>query len=175
MNTRLIISLLCAGALAFACGPRSRSEAPTTLASALPLGTADVRSAMNAVLPRAKAATGPKADAKIDARLNVTVAHTDVHLALDVRNVGGKHAEINFPSGQTYEFVVVDSVGKEVWRWSRRHMFTQGVQNRQLGAGETIQMAETWKQGAKPGRYTAIATLKSSNFPAEQRVEFLLP
>lgn len=174
MNTRLIISLLCAGALAFACGPRSRSEAPSTLASALPLRSANVKSAIAAVTPRAKSST-PKSDARIDAKLNVSIAQSDVRLALDVKNVGGKHAEITFPSGQAYDFAVVDSTGREIWRWSARRMFTQGVQNRQLGAGETMELAETWKQGAKPGRYTAIATLKSSNFPLEQRVEFVLP
>ncbi len=169
MNTRLIISLLCAGALAFACGPRS--EAPTTLASALPLHAKDVKAALSPVTRKSN--TAPKADARIDSRLDVSVASTDIHLALDVRNVGGKHAEINFPSGQTYDFVVVDSVGKEVWRWSRRHIFTQGAQNKTLGAGESMEVAETWKQ-VKPGRYTAIATLRSSNFPVEQRVDFVM-
>ena len=174
MNTRLIISLLCAGALAFACGPRSHSE-PTTLASALPVRSAQVSAAFAAITPhKAKQQKSDKSDAKLDSRLNVSVARNDVRLALDVRNVGGKHAELTFPSGQAYEFVVVDSLGKEVWRWSQRRMFTQGVQNRQLGAGESMQVAETWKQGVRPGRYTAIATLKSSNFPVEQRVDFVM-
>jgi hypothetical protein len=169
MNTRLIISLLCAGALAFACGPRS--EAPSTLAVALPLHTKDLKAAFT---PAArKGSTAKKASAKIDSRLDVSVANSDIHLALDLRNVGGKHAEITFPSGQTYDFVVVDSAGKEVWRWSRRHLFTQGSQNKILGAGESMEVAETWKE-AKPGRYTAIATLRSNNFPVEQRVDFVM-
>jgi hypothetical protein len=174
MNTRLIISLLCAGALAFACGPRSRSEAPTTLASALPIHTADVRAAVNSVVGTSHKQKAAKADARIDTKLNVSIEQHDVRLALDVRNVGGKHAELTFPSGQSYDFVVVDSLGKEVWRWSHHRMFTQGVQNKQLGSGESLQVAETWKQGARPGRYTAIATLKSTNFPVEQRVEFVM-
>lgn len=169
MNTRLIISLLCAGALAFACGPRS--EAPTTLAAALPVHAKDIKAAFTPS-PR-KNNTAAKADARLDSRLDVSVARSDIHLALDVRNVGGKHAELTFPSGHTYDFVVVDSVGKEVWRWSRRHMFTSGIQNKTLGAGESIELAEIWKE-AKPGRYTAIATLRSSNYPVEQRVEFVM-
>jgi hypothetical protein len=174
MNTRLIISLLCAGALAFACGPRSHSE-PTTLASALPVHAAQVSAALAAVTPhKTKQQKSDKADVKLDSRLNVSIAHNDVRLALDVRNVGAKHAELTFPSGQAYDFVVVDSLGKQVWRWSSRHMFTQGVQNRQLGAGETMQVAETWKEGVRPGRYTVIATLRSSNFPVEERVDFVM-
>ena len=177
MNTRLIISLLCAGALAFACGPRSHSEAPTTLASALPIPALHHADTAAPAAEHPRAVTSKHAGAKpakIDTKLNVSVASHDVRLALDVKNVGGKHAELTFPSGQSYEFVVVDSVGREVWRWSSRRMFTQGVQNKQLGSGESIQMAETWKEGAKPGRYTVIATLKSSNFPVEQRVEFTM-
>src|SRR4051812_26758669 len=143
MNTRLIISLLCAGALAFACGPRSRSEAPTTLASALPLHATSVKPAVVPAVPRPKKSTS-KADTRLDSKLNVTVAHRGVHLALNVKNVGGKHAELSFASGQAYDFVVVDSVGKEVWRWSGGRMFTSGVQNKQLGAGDVMQVSESW-------------------------------
>jgi len=172
MNTRLIISLLCAGALAFACGPRSHSDAPTTLAGALPLHASSAKSA-----PAAPAAQHTKKanakDARLASKLNVTVAKNDVHLALDVKNVGGKHAELTFPSGQAYDFVVVDSVGREIWRWSGGRMFTSGVQNKQLGAGDMMQVSESWDT-AKPGHYTAIATLKSSNFPVEERVDFVM-
>jgi hypothetical protein len=172
MNTRLIISLLCAGALAFACGPRSRSEAPTTLASALPLHAKTVKPPTAApAAPKPKKSS--KTDARIDSKLNVTVAHHDVQLALDVKNVGGKHAELTFPSGQAYDFVVVDSLGHEVWRWSGGRMFTSGVRNKQLGVGDVMQVSESW-DAAKPGHYTAIAVLKSSNFPVEERVDFVM-
>ncbi len=174
MNTRLIISLLCAGALAFACGPRSHSDVPTTLASAQRAGLGTADNAKLAAKPAAeKKNSAAKVDARIDSKLNVFVAQHDVRLALDVRNTGGKHAELTFPTGQAYDFVVIDSLGNEVWRWSQRRMFTQGVQNKQLGAGDAMQIAETW-ESVKPGRYTAIATLKSSNFPVEQRVDFVM-
>lgn len=172
MNTRLIISLLCAGALAFACGPRSRSEAPTTLASALPLHSSTAKPTAAPAASRTKKSAA-KPDARLDSKLNVTVARNDVRLALDVRNVGGKHAELTFPSGQAYDFVVVDSVGREVWRWSGGRMFTSGVQNKQLGVGDAMQVSESW-DSPKPGHYTAIATLKSTNFPVEQRVDFIM-
>src|SRR5437879_869723 len=130
MNTRLIISLLCAGALAFACGPRSHSEAPTSLASALPIKAAAMKAAVASVVSHPSKKANAKADARVDGKLNVSVAQKDVRLVLDLRNVGGKHAELTFPSGQSYDFVVVDSIGKEVWRWSHGHMFTQGVKNK---------------------------------------------
>jgi hypothetical protein len=172
MNTRLAISLLCAGALAFACGPRSHSEAPTTLAGALPLHASVVKPVAVPVVPRAKKSSA-KPGPRLDSKLNVTVAHNDVRLALDVKNVGGKHAELTFPSGQAYDFVVVDSLGREVWRWSGGRMFTSGVQNKQLGVGDVMQVSENWAT-TKPGHYTVIAQLKSSNYPVEERVDFVM-
>jgi hypothetical protein len=171
MNSRLIISLLCAGALAFACGPRSHSEASTTIANAAPPRTGSATPAAAPSIPRPKKSSGK--DARLDSRLNVTVAHNDVRLAFDVKNVGGKHAELTFPSGQAYDFVVVDTTGKEVWRWSGGRMFTSGVRNKQLGVGDVMEVSESWGT-AKPGHYTAIAVLKSSNFPVEERVDFIM-
>ena len=72
------------------------------------------------------------------------------------------------------DIVVVDSVGREVWHWSNGRMFTQGVQNKQLGTGDTMQVDEAWKPRVQSGHYTAIATLNSSNYPVEQRVDFVM-
>jgi hypothetical protein len=169
MNTRLIISLLCAGALAFACGPRSHSEAPSAaLATAALLHAA----ATPAVRTR-KRALGGKSEVTLDSHLSVNVAPKEVRFALQVTNVGNKHAELNFANGKTYDFVVVDSVGREVWHWSRGRMFTQSVQNKQLGSGDVMQVGET--STLSSGRYTAIATLNSSNYPVEQRSDFVVP
>lgn len=177
MNTRLIISLLCAGALAFACGPRSHSRAPATLASAIPTQAAIVAPQPPVLRVRRRDAI-PKAQVKLTSKFDVAVAAHEVRFALVVTNIGDKHAELNFPSGQSYDFVVVDSTGRELWRWAQGRMFTQSVQNQQLGVHDAMRVSETWtpaKAKAKPGRYTAIARLTSSNYPVEERVEFVLP
>jgi hypothetical protein len=177
MNTRLIISLLCAGALAFACGPRSRSRAPVALASALPTTESTPVAPAPAIHIRRRDAATPKAQVKLASKLDVAVAPNEVRFALVVTNIGDKHAELNFPSGQSYDFVVVDSVGREVWRWARGRMFTQSVQNQQLGVRDAMRVSEKWtpaKAKAKPGRYTAIAMLNSTNYPVEERVDFVL-
>src|SRR6185436_5803151 len=166
MKTRLLISLLCAGALAFACGPRSRSESGT-------LSTAQASSVINKTPEHhAKPATKPAKTSKIDAHFKVDVVHNEVRFAFDVANVGPKHVELSFPSGKSYDFVVVDSVGREVWHWSNGRLFTQGVQNKQLGSGDSMRVAEAWATQPQAGHYTAIATLNSSNFPVEQRIDF---
>jgi hypothetical protein len=168
MNTRLAISLLIAGALAFACGPRSHSEAPAALASALPITTSTP--------PAPEKITrhvNVRAPAKVEPHLDVQVAQRNVRFAFEVENIGAKHVEIDFANGQAYDFTVVDSVGRKVWRWSDGRLFTQGVQNKQLASGETMNAREVWKR-AKPGRYTAIATLRSANYPVEQRADFVV-
>ena len=169
MNTRLIISLLCAGALAFACAPRSRSDTPVALASMLP-----IRSSVDVERPRR--ASTKRAEVKLDTRFDVKVDANAVHFALVVKNVGGKHAELNFADGQSYDFVVSDSTGREVWQWSTGRMFTQSVQNKQLGAGESMRVNESWnRRSVRAGRYSVTAILKSSNYPSEQRATFALP
>jgi hypothetical protein len=167
MNTRLIISLLCAGVLAFACGPRSRSESGS-VAAVQPLQLTN-----KIDVPSRRRTT--KQDAKIDSRLNVAVVANEVRFAFNVTNVSKKHVELSFPSGKSYDFVVVDSLGREVWHWSSGRMFTQGMQNKQLGTGDVMHVAEAWKRPLQPGHYTAIATLNSSNYPIEQRADFTLP
>lgn len=170
MNTRYLISLLFAGALAFACGPRSRSE-PGALAT-----TGSSVTDKPAESPRRTASKKSETKTpKLASQLKVDVNRNEVRFAFDVSNAGSKHVELSFPSGKSYDIVVVDSLGREVWQWSTGRMFTQGVQNKQLGAGDAMQVSETWTTPAAPGAYTAIATLNSTNFPVEQRVEFVVP
>lgn len=169
MNTRLAISLLIAGALAFACGPRSHSETPAVLASAIPVNT----SAPPAPEPISRRTTTSRTALKVKPHFEVTVAQRSVQFSLDVTNAGAKHVELDFTNGQAYDFTVVDSLGREVWRWSTGHFFTQGIQNKQLASGESMQAHERWTRAA-PGRYTAIATLRSANFPVAERAEFVV-
>jgi hypothetical protein len=187
MNIRFAIALAFAGALAFACSPRSRSTSQNSqpvapLASALLLKS----SATGEIVERPErpersertrlrsSSTSTKNAPKLDSHLVVTVKPSAIQFALGVKNVGKKHVELTFRSGKSYDFVVVDSVGREVWRWSAGRMFTQGVQNKQLSSGDSMNAREAWTAPA-PGRYTAIATLNSTNFPTEERADFVVP
>jgi len=193
MNIRIAIALTCSGALAFACSPRSRStpqnSQPAALASAMLLkssATGEIverperseRSERTRLrspsTPTKTPSTPTKSAPKLDSRFVVTVQPSAIQFALGVKNVGKKHVELTFRSGQSYDFVVVDSVGREVWRWSAGRMFTQGVQNKQLGSGDSMSAREAWT-APPPGRYTAIATLNSTNFPTEERADFVVP
>lgn len=164
MPSRILIALLCAGALAFACGPRTHSEA----ASATSLATA------SPVTQQGTVTTTKKAH-ELSSVFDVRVQPNGVEFALRVTNDAKKHIELTFPSGQTHEFTVVDSLGREVWRWGATRMFTQNVQNKLLSGGETMRIAEQWEKPAVHGKYVAVASLHSSNYPIEERVEFVLP
>ena len=82
--------------------------------------------------------------------------------------------ELRFPSGKTHDFVVQDVSGKEVWRWSKSRMFTQGLQNKLVKSKEAAVFSEKWESGELKGKFTAIAVLPSDNHPVEERVEFEL-
>ena len=151
MHSRLIIALLTAGGIAFACGPRpSESEAASAPAA-----------------PARRPANAPALATTLE--LSVT---DGVDLRLHVTNTSGKKIEMTFPTGQTHDFYILDASGREVWRWSTGRMFTQGVQKKLVDAGATVSFADHWVGPLAGGTYTAVAVLLSSSHPTEQRVEF---
>lgn len=162
--SRVAIAILCAGALAFACGPRTHSEAASTasLATAAPV-------------VQQGAVHGHNDSAPLASRLDVKVEAQAVQFALQVTNETRKHIELAFPNGQTHEFVVLDSLGRERWRWSATRLFTQGFQNKLLGSGESMHYGEQWQHPLARGKYTVVATLNSTNYPVQERVEFVIP
>lgn len=161
--SRVAIAILCAGALAFACGPRTHSEAAsaTSLATAAPI--------------LQQGTSHPHDSARLASAVEVNAGQDGVRFALKVTNAMKKHVELAFPNGQTHEFVVVDSVGRQIWRWSDSRLFTQAVQNKLLSSGETMEYAEEWSHPTQHGRYTVIATLNSTNYPVQERATFVLP
>lgn len=89
-----------------------------------------------------------------------------------VTNNTERKLELLFPSGQTHDVAVLDSQGREVWRWSEGRMFTQAIQNKLLESGATLTWNAAWRAEVAAGRYVAVASLLSENKPVEERVEF---
>jgi hypothetical protein len=158
MNPRLLIPLLLAGAVALACGSRTHSEAAATVAPS-----------QKSVQKVEKRSSG-----EIKSTFAVSAAPNVLHFALNVSNPGKKGVELTFPSGQEYEFTVKDSAGREVFRWGKGRMFTQSLQNEMIGGGETMRFEEHATASLPAGSYVALATLRSSNYPVQERVEFEL-
>jgi hypothetical protein len=174
MNTRLLIPLLLAGAIALACGSRSRADA-----SARSVTTNQVSTLAAAVLPtsapvRRTGRPGDTVSVRINPAFAITTEQKSLRFNLVIRNEGRKHVELAFPNGQEYDFAVVDGRGREVYRWGNGRMFTQSRQNRVLDGGDTMRIEERASPALAPGSYVAVATLHSSNFPVEQRVPFEL-
>ena len=164
-NLRLAATLVLVGTLAYACGPQSRSDDTQHGLAIASMGGGAVRST-NVVEKTVKSASSALATT-----FEVAADGNDVRFNLRVVNRAPKSIEVNFASGQSYDFVVLDSVGREVWRWSTDRIFTQSVQNKLLGKGDAISASEKWSP-AMPGKFTAVARLTSSNYPIQEKVAF---
>ena len=155
MNGKFSFALLSAAVLAFACAPRSHSN-----------DTANTTGTTRSV--RSHNSHSPA----LASSLNVAV-NDGVNFDFRVTNASDKKIEVNFPTGQTHEVIVVDSLGREVWRWSKHLMFTESLQYKVMHESDTLSYRGRWDDAPR-GRYTAIATLASENFPLEQRTEFVV-
>lgn len=153
MIAKVPFTLLASAVLAFACGPRARNES----------------------IARDEMQRSTRVDPSkpLVATLAVRVEE-EVHFDFAVVNEGKKKLEVDFADGRTHEVVVLDSIGREVWRWSEGRFFTQAMQNRVLRTNDLLMYEEAWEKPA-PGTYVAVATLASRNYPVEQRVEFTVP
>lgn len=149
MLARITVPLLATAVLVFACGPRSQ----TSLVAARPAAAAD---------------TTVTAAVRVEAEPGART----VKFALSVTNRTSKRVEVNFPSGQTHDFAVLDATGREVWRWSDGRMFTQLMQNKLLDVRDIVTYDENWAAPPSAGRYTLVAVLRSDSHPVEKRIEF---
>ena len=160
MNTRLLISLLCAGAVALACGSLTRHDASAAHATS--------------AARHSSKTTSTATTTTVNGKFAVNVEPHALTFALNLTNDGKKHVELSFPSGQQYDFTVLDSVGREVYRWGAGRMFTQSVQNKLIDGEKTMRIDERAELTLPRGKYVAVATLRSSNFPMTERSTFEL-
>jgi len=175
MSFRVTASVLALAVIAYACGPRARTEADATVPVQQQSFSLASMSAPVAARSFVRSLTHERSLKKetgtLNAKFDVTQRDGAVEFAFHVTNATGRRVEVKFPSGQAYDFVVVDSVGREVWRWAAGRMFTQSVQAKLLGNGDGISIAERWEK-ARAGKFKAIAVLHSTNFPLQQEAEF---
>ena len=172
MSSRILIPFLCVGAVIFACGPRTNNEAATLGEDSVELAHSQPIVVAQQGEERARNRDGDNSG--IGAELYVRLNGAEVSFALHVVNNTKKGVELTFPTGQTHDFIVVDSVGREMWRWSEGRMFTQALRNKLLGRGESLELGETLKRDKPlpPGRYVARAQLTSRNYPITREAEF---
>jgi len=155
MENRFIIPLLCAAALAYACGPWRHAQSDTPIA-------ADMH-----VKQHIKH--------QVATVFNVVPKGGTVEFALSVLNNTTKTVELRFPTSQTHDFVVLDSLGNTVWRWSDGRMFTQAMQSKTVKSSDTLTLEDHWDPRNAHGTYVAIATLNTDAAPVQRRLAFTLP
>jgi hypothetical protein len=77
-------------------------------------------------------------DGKLVPSLNVVRVGEQLRFTFNVANAGTRRVEVKFPSGQTHDIVVLDSAGRELWRWADGRMFTEARQYRGIGGGDSL-------------------------------------
>ncbi|MGH7719323.1 MAG: BsuPI-related putative proteinase inhibitor [Gemmatimonadaceae bacterium] len=169
ITSRLLVWLLCAGALALA-GPLVRSS--STAASTRDGGPL---SAFAATVAARTMSPGEAAESRALLASLQAQADSAVLLTLRVANPGNAKHEIRFPDGRTHEFVVLDDSGGVVWHSGEGRLFTQGIRNKLLAPQRSVSYEERWDSEGRSGRFTAVATLRSSSDPLQERVTFTLP
>jgi hypothetical protein len=155
MDNRLILPLLCAASVALAAAPFSHDEKS--------IGTRHRAEEKSAPIVTTFDVTRPKDDAE------------KLRFSLRVRNNTSKMLELRFPDGQTHDFVVKDFAGKVIWRWSEGRMFTSAMRSETLKGKGATNFSESWDTKGQHGSFTAVAILRSDNFPIESTVQFVLP
>jgi hypothetical protein len=176
MKTRALITLLCAGAAGLVWSPRAHSEASYPTLQIQGRAPRDTDAVKLQGRPLKPAAHGRRSmDGKLVPSLNVVRVGEEVRFSFNVVNAGKRRLEVKFPSGQTHDIVVLDSTGREVWRWAEGRMFTEARQYRAISGGDSLVLDEGWDNPAASGKLVAVALLMSTNYPIEHRVEFTLP
>jgi Intracellular proteinase inhibitor len=98
---------------------------------------------------------------------------------LTVINTTEKLVPFSFKSGQTFDFAVFDpSSGQEIWRWSRRMLFTQVRRQQALRPSRNWTFEVTWNHRdndlniVTPGNYKVIGSLASQPPMESEPVSF---
>lgn len=108
--------------------------------------------------------------------MQATALGDSVQFVLQVTNTTSETVDLEYRSGQSFDFVVLDETGSEVWRWSEGRMFTQALRHESLGPGETITHSALWSAEDRPaGAYAVVGTLTVADRSVQQRTEFRLP
>lgn len=117
--------------------------------------------------------SGATGDGPLVSSLQVEATDPEVFFTLQVTNTSAEPVRLTFPTGQSFDFVVLDR-GRELWRWSADQMFTQAFRTEVLPPGETRRYQASWRPPAGlSGQFTARGVLTAQE-PREQAAVFQL-
>ncbi|HEX6588197.1 MAG TPA: BsuPI-related putative proteinase inhibitor [Longimicrobiales bacterium] len=120
--------------------------------------------------PAAEGVVTPSGD--LAATMEVDVGDESTTLRLHVTNVSDHPVELEFTSGQRYDFAVTTEDGESVWTWSADKSFMQALGTETLAPGASLRFSEAWPSNGLRGRYIAVGRITSTNEPVQQSVIF---
>lgn len=108
------------------------------------------------------------------ATMEVDVGDAATTLRLHVTNISSEPVELEFSSGQRYDFAVTTEAGESLWTWSADKSFMQALQTETLAPGASLRFSEAWPSEGRRGRFIGIGRVTSTNEPVYQSVIFEL-
>lgn len=127
-----------------------------------------------ACAPKETAMEGGNDGGPLLSSVQATAAGDSVSFLLQVTNTSSSPVELQYGSGQSFDFVVTRD-GQEVWRWSADRMFTQALRTEVLAPGETVSHRATWSPPASlRGEFMVTGVLPAQGRRVEQSARFRL-
>ncbi|PSP54572.1 hypothetical protein BRC82_10385 [Halobacteriales archaeon QS_1_67_19] len=106
----------------------------------------------------------------LESSVSATVESDRVAFEYTVENVGDDSETLQFRSGLTADFAVLDD-GEEIWRASDGQMFTQALHSETLAPGDSETFADAWDDPSA-GAHTVVAELNTTGDSAQARADF---
>ncbi len=106
----------------------------------------------------------PQSPFQITARANKTefAAGEAVELEIEIKNTSDQSADLNFQSGQKFDFSATREGEKQaMWSYGMNKRFMQMLQTVPLEAGKSLEFKTVWN-GAAPGKYTIGARITAN-------------
>lgn len=108
------------------------------------------------------------------ATMEVEAGGGAVGLTLHLTNATSQSIELDFSSGQRYDFAVSRLDGEELWRWSSDQMFTQALGTETLAAGGSTRYRVEWPARGMRGEFVATGEVTATNRRIVQSARFEL-
>lgn len=104
--------------------------------------------------------------------MEVETAGGVVRMTLHVTNDTSQPLELEFTSGQRYDFAVTRPDGESLWTWSADKSFIQALGSETIPAGGTLRYSEEWDPAGLTGDFVATGTVTSRNRAVAQSAYF---
>ncbi|WP_216828347.1 BsuPI-related putative proteinase inhibitor [Alkalihalobacterium elongatum] len=96
--------------------------------------------------------------------LKVEKEEDKLSFTISLTNKGEEAVMLEFPTGQLFDFIVVNEKSEVLYKYSEGMMFTQAIVQKEVGPSETISFSDEWDlmvdgQRVPPGRYRVLGEL----------------